>query len=213
MRRDCGQMRYFWSIALLMLIAVGLAGCNSNNSPNKQNVDVGVNAYSEPRIIKTYVKREVSFDDEYQQKKRAQDLTLGGKREDGLHYIDYTNPNYMDVVIFTKRAQDYLKRNGVRKALEDFMSPDSQFVAGRLYVFAYSLNGECLADWAEPKKIGSLQNYDFITAAREAAELGGGWIEGAGVDPVDGNVCHKESYVVYADGDLIIGAGLYKKDL
>ena len=206
-------MQCFLSMALLMLIAVGLAGCNSNNAQSKRS-EYDKQALSlEPRITETRVKRAVVSGDEYQQKKRAQNLTLGGRREDGLHYIDYANPNYMDVVIFTKRAQDYLRRNGARKALEDFMSPDSQFVSGRLYVFAYSLSGECLADWAEPEKIGSLQDYNFITAARQAAELGGGWIEEEGVDPVDRNLCQKESYVVYADGDLIIGAGLYKKKL
>lgn len=202
-------MQYIGFFVLIALIAAGLTGCNEERAKINSKEDVYV--YSS---VSDDSKSEAgAYSDEYEQKKRAQTLTLGGKREDGLHYIDYTNPNYMDIVIFTKRAQDYLKRNGTRRALEDFMSPDSQFVAGRMYVFAYSVSGECLADWAEPGKIGRVENYSFMEAARKAAELGGGWVDGSGVDPVERELCQKESYIVYAGDGIIIGSGLYKKKL
>ncbi len=201
-------MRYFFGILCCGIITVGFGGCASDKDQTRKYTEESyVEVVRDHKNIKLYD----SSSDEVTQKRIAQNLTLGGNREDGLHRINYSNPNYMDIVIFTKRAKDYLKRNGTRRALDDFMSPDSQFVAGRMYIFAYATTGECLADWAEPSKVGTLGDDDFVRAARSAAELGGGWIEGVGLDPVARELRRKESYVVYAgDDSIVIGAGLYK---
>ncbi len=200
-------MRYFGITFVLMFIVLCFAGCNEQD-----------NGYAVIEEGSGYT-RQYTWDNstdsvsERRLKEIAESKTPGGKREDGLHRIDYTNPSYIDVVVFTKRAQDYLRRNGVQRALEDFMNPSSQFVAGRMYVFAYRVTGECLAEWAEPEQVGRIVATGFLEAVQEAAERGGGWVKNTARDPLTGEPVEKESYVVYAGNEVIIGAGLYRQGL
>ncbi len=197
----------FWGIAAAVVItAAVIAGCNTDNSADM--------AYAEVEQVSGsgYSAASISSEEESRQKQRAQELTLGGRREDGMHYINYNSPSYMDVVIFAKRAQDYLRRNGLRKALEDFMNPDSQFVSGRMYVFVYSAQGECLADWAEPAKIGRIEDYRVFAALDKAAGSGG-WVTGRAPDPLTRQVRFKESYVLHGPEGMVLGAGIYRDQM
>ena len=200
-------MRYTLSVSVILFIVLGLVGCNG------ERTQVEDKAVADYVLLPNARQTGIIRNDVQSQKVRAESLTLGGRRKDGMHYIDYLNPNYMDVVIFTRRAQDYLRRNGRWQALENFMNPDSQFVSGRMYIFAYSVTGECLADWAEPGKVGKVGDSNFMLALRDAAARNGDWVESSGIDPVAGELRPKESYVVAAGEDMIIGAGLYKDSL
>ena len=200
-------MRYVLFVAAVFCFVLGLAGCNGERSGTAKVV-AGSNS-SLPVWSDSS-----SVSDVRAQKARAETLTLGGRREDGMHYIDYVNPNYMDVVIFTRRAQDYLRRNGRRQALDDFMNPDSPFVSGRMYVFAYDAAGRCLADWADPSMVGQEGDREFLQILRDTAAAGGGWVESLGMDPLGGERRVKESYVVLAEPEgIILGAGLFKNSL
>ncbi len=197
-------MRFWGIVTVVVFTAAAIAGCTDQSSAKLESIEF------EQVFGSGYSAAAISAEDEIRQKQRAQELTLGGRREDGMHYINYNSPSYMDIVIFAKRAQDYLRRNGSRKALEDFMNPDSQFVSGRMYIFAYSAQGECLADWADPARIGRVEDYRVFAALDGAAGDRGGWVTGKGLDPVTRQVRFKESYVLRCPDGMIIGAGIYR---
>ena len=192
-------MQYFLGTLLFLLVAASLFGCNEESAISYQEeyyfgTDNNLSSEEYNKSLKV----------------QAEKLTPSGRREDGWFQVNYQQPGYKDIVVLVKRAQDYLRINGRVKALDDFMSPESQFVAGRVYIFAYSTSGECLADWAEPGRIGCYIDGELFSEALVKAYDGGGWFEEEAFDPVSKTMRQKESYVLFAGNDIILGAGLYK---
>lgn len=131
--------------------------------------------------------------------------------------VDYSNPDHSDVQALVKRAVGYYKRNGQIKAIDDFMDPSSQFVAGNTYVFVYDYDGKCLAEWGNPSVVGKnmaqwkdMKDQNMFAVAAEKARNGGGWYSTTWRAPSSTNIRPKDCYVMDVDGKVFIGSGVYK---
>lgn len=140
-----------------------------------------------------------------------------GVPERKIHNINYEEPTHADVMAFTKRAKEHYLINGKYKALDDFMDPSSQFVAGRMYVFAFDYKGNLLADWGNPNLVGKnlLGWHDstdkpFFMQASEKALDGGGWVATKWNDPLRRAPRMKDCYVMNVDDNIFIGSGVYR---
>ncbi len=131
--------------------------------------------------------------------------------------IDYNNPEHEDVIALVKRARSYYTRNGDIKALDDFMDPSSQFVAGNTYVFVYDYAGKCLAEWGNPSVVGKdmsgwsdMNNNPMFAQASDKARNGGGWYSTTWRAPNSTNIRPKDCYVIDVDGKVFVGSGVYR---
>jgi cytochrome c len=127
--------------------------------------------------------------------------------------------NADEAVAMVKRAVAYLKANGKEKAFAEFANPaNTQFHDRDLYLFVYDFNGVAVAHGNNPKMVGKnlfeMKDSDgtfiikgFIDVAKTK---GKGWVDYKWPNPVTKAVEQKSSYVEKAEGDLIIGSGIYK---
>ncbi len=65
-----------------------------------------------------------------------------------------TSTDVKELISFVESAEAYVKDNGKEKALKEFNNKTGPFVKGDLYIFAFDLNGTCLANMAKPEWIG-----------------------------------------------------------
>jgi len=124
-----------------------------------------------------------------------------------------------EAVAMVKRAVAYLKANGKEKAFAEFANPNNtQFHDRDLYLFVYDFNGIAVAHGNNPKMVGKnlleMKDNDgtfiikgFIDVAKTK---GKGWVDYKWPNPVTKAIEQKSSYVEKAEGDLIIGSGIYK---
>ena len=145
------------------------------------------------------------------------DAPVMGKPSRGPRQIDYNNPTTDDIQVLVRRAVEAYKHNGDYKAFDDFMTPGSQFVAGRSYIFAYDYSGRCLADWGSPAQVGSVvtegTNEDvkqFFRDAAAKAKSGGGWITTRAPVPGSTEIRPKECFVINVEDKLFLGSGIYR---
>src|SRR3989304_7931479 len=57
-----------------------------------------------------------------------------------------------DTMDLVKKGNEYIKKNGIEKAVEVFKT--DEFKKGELYLFVYDYKGNCLAQGARPEFIG-----------------------------------------------------------
>jgi cytochrome c len=124
-----------------------------------------------------------------------------------------------EAVAMVKRAVAYIKANGKEKAFAEFANPaNHQFHDRDLYIFVYDFNGVAVAHGNNPKMVGKnlLEMKDtegtyiikgFIDVANTK---GKGWVDYKWPNPVTKAVEQKSGYVEKAEGDLIVGSGIYK---
>ena len=128
---------------------------------------------------------------------------------------DYASPK--DAELLVRRAAAFLKKEGRAKALTAFNDRKGPFAYRDLYVFAYSLDGTCLAHPTQPQRVGknNLGDKDpdgrlFVKERIEMAKRhGSGWQEYKFNNPATGKVEKKVAYFEVADGVLLV-AGAYK---
>lgn len=116
-----------------------------------------------------------------------------------------------------EKALDFLKANGKDKAFEEFSNPAGKFVDRDLYIFAYDLNGLCLAHGANKKMVGKdlleLKDPSGKQIVKELIDMaranGRGWVDYRWTDPVTKAVQDKRGYVALYE-DIIVGSGIYK---
>ncbi len=116
-----------------------------------------------------------------------------------------------------KKAVAYYKANGKAKALTEFSNPKGQFVDRDLYIFAYDLNGKCVAHGANQKMIGidllAMKDPDGKEYVKERVEIaktkGQGWQDYKFPNPVSKKIEQKAAYLEKVD-DVILGCGAYK---
>lgn len=128
---------------------------------------------------------------------------------------DYATPK--DAEQLVRRAATFLKKEGRAKALAAFNDRKGPFVYRDLYVFAYALDGTCLAHPTQPQRVGknNLGDKDpdgklFVKERLEIAKKDGkGWQEYKFLNPATGKVERKVAYFELADG-ILIASGAYQ---
>lgn len=116
-----------------------------------------------------------------------------------------------------KAAIAFAKAKGRDAALKEISNGKGQFRKGELYVFVYDLEGKVLAHGGDVRRVGTLQiqgkDPDGRFYVKERIELaktkGKGWQDYKFLNPVDGKVEAKTSYIELHDG-MIFGCGVYK---
>ncbi len=123
-----------------------------------------------------------------------------------------------DAEQLVRRAAAFLKKEGREKALAAFQDRKGAFVYRDLYVFAYTLDGICMAHPTKPERVGKNnlkdKDPDGKEFVRERIEIvkrdGKGWQEYKFHNPATDRVEQKVAYFELVDGLLLV-SGAYKK--
>jgi cytochrome c len=122
-----------------------------------------------------------------------------------------------DAELLVRRAAEVLQHEGRAAALAKFNDRKGPFVYRDLYVFAYDLDGNCLAHPIKPERIGKNnlgdKDPDGRLFVKERIELArkqrSGWQEYKFFNPASGKVEQKVAYFELVDGVVLV-AGAYK---
>jgi signal transduction histidine kinase len=135
--------------------------------------------------------------------------------------------NEADALALIKKAQEYIKTNGMDKAIVEFNRLDSPFNAasdinknGDLYVFTLDAKGYQAVHGKNPKIRGKvmidMRDQDGVYLIKEMATLcmgpaGHGWVGYRWPNPVTKDLEGKRGYIERIPGtDTCIGTGIYK---
>ena len=121
-----------------------------------------------------------------------------------------------DAEQLVRRAVAFYKKEGRVKAIAAFQDRKGAFVYRDLYVFAYDLDGICLAHPTKPERVGKNNLGDKDPDGREfvrerieiAKKYGKGWQEYKFHNPVTRRVEPPVAYFAVADGVLLV-SGAY----
>lgn len=122
-----------------------------------------------------------------------------------------------EAVALVQKAGAYLKANGKEKAYAEFNNPNGAFKDRDLYIMVYDMNGMSVAHGANPKMIGKnlldlkdAEGTPIVRAFIDTANTKGkGWIDYKWPNPVTKAIESKSTYIE-KNGDVLIGAGIYK---
>jgi cytochrome c len=123
-----------------------------------------------------------------------------------------------------KKAVEYVKVNGVDKAIQAFNKKDGEFVQGDLYVFMFRVSekeGARVVTLAHPINPGLLGkdlwelkdptgNQFMAAMAKKAMKENGGWVDYKWTHPETKKIGSKSSYALPAGSDILVGCGIYK---
>jgi cytochrome c len=123
-----------------------------------------------------------------------------------------------EAVAMVKRAQAMFKKEGAAvtfKAVDDPSNKD--FHDRDLYVFIYTLQGECVAHGATPALIGKNlmgmkdQNgrYFFKDMVDIAKASGSGWVDYKWPNPITAKIQDKSAYIERMGENYFVGVGVY----
>jgi cytochrome c len=123
-----------------------------------------------------------------------------------------------DAELLVHRAATFVKKEGRAKALAVFNDRSGPFVYRDLYVFAYDLNGTCLAHPIKPERVGKNnlgdKDPDGRLFVKERLELAKkhrkGWQDYKFHNPATNKVEQKVAYFELVDGVVLV-AGAYKR--
>lgn len=116
-----------------------------------------------------------------------------------------------------KKAIAHYKSAGKEKACADFATT-GEYQFKDLYVFVQQLDGNMLCHGKNPalngKNLAGLKDSDGTAFVAQFIEVvktkGSGWIDYKWVNAGTKKIEPKSSYVEKSDGDIFIGAGIYK---
>jgi cytochrome c len=116
------------------------------------------------------------------------------------------------------RAVAFYKKSGRAKALAAFNEASGPFCYRDLYVYAYTLDGTCVAHPAQPNRVGKnlindrdVDGKEFIRERMAIARKEGkGWQEYKFTNPATHRVEKKVAYFEVVDGVVLV-AGAYRK--
>lgn len=122
-----------------------------------------------------------------------------------------------EATALVKKAVAHYKAVGTAKACATFADPAGGFQSKDLYIFVQDMKGlmVCHAKNAglNAKDLANLKDPEGKTFVAEmikvAGEKGSGWVDYKWVNAVSKKIEPKSSYVE-RDGDIFIGAGIYK---
>jgi cytochrome c len=128
------------------------------------------------------------------------------------------SPTKEDAQAIVEKAVAYASASGKDQLVAEVNKKDGEFNKGELYVVVYDLSGTLVADpnnktligqnnLNKPDAEGKLFRKEFVETAKSQ---GSGWVDYKFLNPTNGKVEPKTSYVK-KQGDLVIIAGVYKK--
>ncbi len=135
-------------------------------------------------------------------------------------YAQWRTPE-KDAEANVKKAIAYYKQYGREKAFAEFSNANGtgQFtdIKKELFIFAYDMNGKCLAQGANPGLIGKVLwdlkeadgKYMFRDMTEIAKTKGSGWYTYKWSNPSTKKIEWKKSYIERVD-DFWIGCGVHK---
>jgi polar amino acid transport system substrate-binding protein len=120
-----------------------------------------------------------------------------------------------------RSAIGYYQKQGKEEALTAFNNPEGPFVTNETYVFAFDTNGTSMAMPLHPDKVGTnekdLTDINGVSIGGEKLMLaseGGGFSYYVFDNPnANGNPEFKISYIEPASSNLIVGTGMYLRDI
>jgi cytochrome c len=132
-----------------------------------------------------------------------------------------------DAVALIAKAQEYIKKNGLEKATEEFNNLESPFnvksdinKAGDLYIFSMDSKGFQTIHGKNPKIRGKtnleMKDLNGVALIQElikacVSKEGKGWVNYHWPNPVSKELEPKRGYAEKVPGvDLCIGTGIYK---
>jgi cytochrome c len=123
-----------------------------------------------------------------------------------------------DAELLVHRAVAFYKKAGRAKALAAFNEPAGPFSYRDLYVFAYALDGTCLAHSAQPDRVGRNLIKDRDADGKEfvreriaiAGKEGKGWQEYRFLNPATRRIEKKVAYFEVVDRVVLV-AGAYRR--
>ena len=122
-----------------------------------------------------------------------------------------------EVKAFVEKAYVYAIKEGKEKALATFNDPDGEFVDGEHSIFAYSMDGEILAEPLQPDSVGHdrwfMEDTNGVKTVQRViarAEQGGGYVFYMYPNPKHKYAQeYKLSYVMMVDNEWLIGSSIY----
>lgn len=135
----------------------------------------------------------------------------------GLFTISSKSYTRDELKSFVDSAANYIKKVGVKNALEEFKKPDGEFTKGELYIFANNMKGINLSH-INPRMQGGDHSsfkdklgFAFMQEFIKVAQINGnGWVEYWWDNPVTKKLQPKISYIKKINDDMFIGCGIYK---
>lgn len=123
-----------------------------------------------------------------------------------------------EAVALVKKAVVHYKTAGRDKACAAFADPNGGFQAKDLYVFVQDTGGVVQCHGKNPafagKNMSGLKDSDgnlFIAEMNRVVKVNGsGWVDYKWTNTQTKKIEPKSSYVEIADGEVYIGAGIYK---
>ena len=127
-------------------------------------------------------------------------------------------PTREEVTAFVDEAVAFALQQGRDKALAAFNARDGGFVRGQLYIYAYDVEGKCLAHGAKPERVGRDCSQDVdprgvsphAESLKILAKSDRGWFTYQWVDPVKGGTRSKLAYIRKVDATWYLGSGTYE---
>jgi signal transduction histidine kinase len=118
------------------------------------------------------------------------------------------------------QARRYAQVQGAKKAISDFNDRNGTFADGSRYIFAYAYNGTTLALPFQPELIGTdRMNFSDLYGVKitaweiSVAKRGGGFVYVNYLNPDTGVPGLKLCYVAPAEGEWLVGSGIYTRQL
>jgi methyl-accepting chemotaxis protein len=116
-----------------------------------------------------------------------------------------------------KRGYKLIKSEGLASAARQFHDEHGTFRDRDLYIFVFNRSGRYDVFGSTPENVGKttydVRGLDGAHVIREgfaAAGRGGGWIDYEVVNPTNGIVDEKTSYILPLSEDRLIGCGVFK---
>lgn len=125
-----------------------------------------------------------------------------------------------EAIAMVKAVITSLKANGKEKTFAEIAdTSNKKFHDRELYVVVFDLKGFNVAHGNNPKIVGkdliNMKDADdtFITKnfiKIATSPQGNGWFDYKWKNPVSGEIEKKSTYIQKADGDILVGVGIYK---
>ena len=124
-----------------------------------------------------------------------------------------------EAMALVELALEHRSRASRDAFVRDLSDPGKAFYDRDMYVFALDRNGVYRAFGGKPDKVGNrvqdiagVDGEALLQAIVSQAEVAPGWVEYDIVNPVNGSIQTKMSYVTQVD-DLYVGCGVYKSSV
>lgn len=123
-----------------------------------------------------------------------------------------------EVKNFVENGATLCKEKGNEACFSEFNNPKGDFIKGELYMFAYDYNGINYALGSNPMVVGKnlyrIKDGTGLFIVQEFIEIsknkGSGWLDYKWSHPQTKRLTPKISYIKSIDGNMLIGAGVYK---